>query len=195
MLPDDDEKNPDTNPSVDFGAPVALNDPTVNDPFIPPVKTLGDNNNNGGNNDGGGPTASGPGSSSPGGSPSSGGAPAWAFGNDGQGNPGGSGLPAQPKGAKYSGTSMPAANSIKGGLGSGFGNIEAKGTSPDESGDRGIASVQEVGDGGLRVLLARTSIVHSRHAPTLVKGIDFKKMAKAMSQPERASDASPATRN
>jgi hypothetical protein len=80
-------------------------------------------------------------------------------------------------------------------LGSGFGNIETKGTSPDESGDRGIASVQEVGDGGLRVLLARTSIVHSRHAPTLVKGIDFKKMAKAMSQPERASDSNPATRN
>lgn len=181
MLPDED-------PAMDSGTPVALNDPEVNDPFIPPVRTVGDNNNS--NSGGGGPTAS---SAAPSGSPSSGGAPAWAFGG-GEGNLGGSGLPAQPKGAKYSGTSIPAANSIKGGLGSGFGNIETKGTSPGESGDRGIASVQEVGDGGLRVLLARTSIVHSRHAPTLVKGIDFTKMAKAMSQPERASDSNPATR-
>lgn len=122
--------------------------------------------------------------------PSSGGsgsAPAWAFGGGGSAFDGGSALPMQPKGAKYAGAALSSANTGKGGGMGGFGAIENKGAlsvSADKSDD-----FQPIGDGGLRVLLARTAIVHARHSPELVKGIDFDKLAKTQAPKQNQNAA------
>jgi hypothetical protein len=184
----------DEDPTIDTGGSVALNDPNVIDPasLIPPVRTVGDKNGSGGEEGAAAPAGGAAGGNQ------GGGAPAWAFGGaNGDGNQGGNALPAQPKGAKYAGSAAGAANTK--GFGGGFGTLADKGETPAE-GAAGAPTIQEIGDGGLRVMLARTSIIHARHAPQLVKSIDFKKLAQAAPQgkvPERApaTSSTPMTRN
>lgn|GEM_PF-3598866 len=163
------------------GGVSALNDPNLIDPnsLLPPVRTVG----GGGSSGSEGSAAPAAGGAAGGGS---GGAPAWGFGGAGDGTQGGNALPAQPKGAKYTGSALSAANSGKGGsFGGGFGTLEDKGP----AGEGEETQIQQIGDGGLKVLLARTSIIHARHAAELVKGIDFKKLAKASAIPQKAAPA------
>jgi hypothetical protein len=138
------------------------------------IKTAGKDGVAGPGAGGGGPAGGGGGSTGGGGV----GDPAWVFGDGAGGFDGGSPLPAQPQAASFAGTAANPANTGKGG--GGFGAFAGKPSDDEATGERGPASeVQELGDGGLQVLLARTSIVHSRHAAALVRGIDFDSLAKA----------------
>ena len=150
---------------------------------LPPVRTVPLTKNNG----------SGTGANAPAGGGGGSGAaapPGWEFGQGG-GFDGGSRLPDQPEAATYSGTG----NAI-GGKGGGFGSLDGK-TGEGEKGDRSPAGEEGevMGDGGLRVLLARASLIHTKHATTLLKSIDFDRLAKSQgitkSKPASVAPAGP----
>lgn len=152
---------------------------------LPPVRTVPLTKGNG----------SGTGANAPaGGGSGSGGAaapPGWEFGQGG-GFDGGSRLPDQPEAATYSGT----AGAFGGSKGGGFGALDGK-TGEGEKGDRSPAGEEGevMGDGGLRVLLARASLIHTKHATTLLKSIDFDRLAKSQgitkSKPASVAPAGP----
>ncbi len=151
---------------------------------LPPVRTVPLTKNNG----------SGSGANAPAGGGGGGGAaapPGWEFGQGG-GFDGGSRLPDQPEAATYSGTG----NAVGGSKGSGFGALDGK-AGEGEKGDRSPAGEEGemMGDGGLRVLLARTSLIHTKHATTLLKSIDFDRLAKSQgitkSKPASVAPAGP----
>lgn len=144
-------------------------DPIVTATPDMPASTLG----SGG---GGGGSAGGGGDAGPAG---------WDFGKGGKGFAGGNTLPPQTAAGSYEGG---------GGGGGGFGIISG-GDSPSDGGfgsgadfgaegegedaNRELASVPTgAGDGGLRVMLARSTMIHMKHAPTLMKSLDFDKLAK-----------------
>ena len=130
----------------------------------------------------------------PGGAPASGGGDSaeWAFGGgSGNGSAGGSPLPPQSSaGDGWSGagsTTLNAANK-GGGFGKGFSDFKKE----DEKGDRApAAAIQGVGDGGIRVMLARNSLIHSTHASTLLKSLDFNKLSRQ--QKEKGREAASVT--
>jgi hypothetical protein len=151
---------------------------------LPPVRTVPLTKNNGsgtGANAPAGGGGSGSGAAAP---------PGWEFGQGG-GFDGGSRLPDQPEAATYSGTGNPM-----GGKGGGFGSLDGK-TGEGEKGDRSPAGEEGevMGDGGLRVLLARASLIHTKHATTLLKSIDFDRLAKSQgitkSKPASVAPAGP----
>jgi hypothetical protein len=176
----------ETLPNEDLGGTIGFGAT----PFTPlpdaPIKSVPFGQNTAG---GAGNPAAGAGG---GGGPGGGGAataPPFDF-NSGNGFDGGSRLPDQPDGLDYAGTAVGSLSGGKGGAG-GFGALDGKDLNTAD-GDRGLASEDGgvLGDGGLRVLLARTSLVHMRHAPTLRKSVDFDRLAKSQGiQPQAVSTA------
>ncbi|MEO5666423.1 MAG: hypothetical protein ABIR96_00040 [Bdellovibrionota bacterium] len=154
-------------------------------PYVRPVQTVPFANK------GGGGGANAPAGGGAGGGAGGASAPNWDFGG-GAGFDGGSRLPDQPESATYAGSGMSASVVPKNG--SGFGALEAKGAGAGDA-ERDPASEGEVlGDGGLRVLMARASLIHTRHATTLMKSIDFDRLAKTQGispRPASASNAGP----
>jgi hypothetical protein len=150
---------------------------------LPPVRTVPMTKNNGSGTGANAPAGGGGGSGSA--AP-----PGWEF-SQGGGFDGGSRLPDQPEAATYSGTGN--TGSVKGG---GFGALDGK-TGEGAVGDRAPAGEEGevMGDGGLRVLLARASLIHTKHATTLLKSIDFDRLAKSQgitkSKPASVSPAGP----
>ncbi len=154
--------------SIAVGDPLVTDLPGSNDePFS---KLFGNKGGGAGTGGGGGGGSAGGGGA---GEPDFG-----AFGGGGGDYSGGSPLPPQTDaGSAWSGTAASAANEKDGG---GFGNgfSEFKEKEEVAEGDRSPAGIEAIGDGGIRVLLARTTIVHSKHASILLKSLDFDKLAK-----------------
>jgi Skp family chaperone for outer membrane proteins len=151
---------------------------------IPPIREIPMSKNGSGSSggSGGGGSGSGGGAAAP---------PSWAF-DEGGGFDGGSRLPDQPEASSYSGTAGNALNFGK--ATGGFGAMD--GSKNGELGDRALASDGDaIGDGGLRVLLARASLVHTRHASTLLKSIDFDRLAKTQGVSPKPASLSPAGPN
>jgi len=175
----DEEQNFTNGEAIDLGS---------NEPFFPgirPVQTVPMNANSGSGADA--PAGGGGGGSGGGG----GGAPSWDFGG-GAGFDGGSRLPEQPPESSYAGNSVSAANFSK--TAGGFGALDSK---PKDDASRDLASEEGavIGDGGLRVLLARASMIHTRKASTLRKSIDFDRLAKSQGISPKPASVSPASPN
>lgn len=153
--------------------PVAIADPLqFPEEGDGPVKVAsGDVLSAGGSGGGGGLPAGGP----PGGGGAAGGDSGWVFGGGGGGFDGGNTLPPQSTAGGFS-TAGGKQGIITPGKGNGFGSGFAK-FNDDEAKSAG-EEVIGVGDGGLRVLMARTSLIMAKHSPTLMKSLNFDKLAK-----------------
>ncbi len=162
-------------------APIAVSDPDfIPQEIEPDFSKLFGNNGGGSGGGGGGPAGGAAGSG--------GGDPNWVFGDGGGGgSPGGSPLPPSAADGSWSGQGAQALTGISdgGGFGKGFSDFPAE--DKQESVERTPASVGAIGDGGLRVLLARSSIIHSRHASTLMKSLDLDKLANRKKDGGRAA--------
>lgn len=156
---------------VEEDNPVAIADPLdIPEDGDGPIATAsGDVTGSGGG--GGGLPGGGP----PGGGAGAGGGNGWVFGGGGGGFDGGNTLPPQSTAGAFEATGGGGNGIITPGKGNGFGSGFAKFSEEEAQGGEEVVGV---GDGGLRVLMARTSLIMAKHSPTLMKSLNFEKLAK-----------------